>query len=51
LRNADGVTREEALPPPSSLLVMVEGAYGTVTVVPSPVAVMENVPALLDVYV
>ena len=51
MRNADGVTREEALPPPSPLLVMVEGAYGTVTVVPSPVAVMENVPALLDVYV
>jgi len=26
-------------------------AYGTVTVVPSPLAVMENVPVLLDVYV
>ncbi len=24
--------------------------YGTVMVVPSPVAVMENVPAVLDVY-
>jgi len=24
-------------------------AYGTVTVVPSPLAVMENVPVLLDV--
>jgi len=26
-------------------------AQGTVMVVPSPVAVMENVPAVLDVYV
>jgi len=26
-------------------------AYGTVMVVPSPVAVMEKVPAVLDVYV
>jgi hypothetical protein len=25
------------------------GGYGTVTVVPSPVAVIENVPAVLDV--
>jgi hypothetical protein len=26
------------------------GVYGTVMVVPSPVAVMENVPVLLEVY-
>jgi len=28
-----------------------DGAYGTVMVVPSPVPTMENVPAVLDVYV
>jgi hypothetical protein len=33
------------------VMQMREGPYGTVIVVPSPLAVMENVPVLLDVYV
>src|SRR5262249_18569167 len=42
----DKPPKRPALAPPNS-----RGDYGTVIVVPSPLAVMENVPVLLDVYV
>ncbi len=38
--------KRSALAPPNS-----QSDYGTVIVVPSPLAVMENVPVLLEVYV
>jgi hypothetical protein len=46
-RTLQGKTAPEG---PSPLRRVELAAYGTVMVVPSPVAVMENVPALLEVY-
>jgi hypothetical protein len=50
-RIAETAVRRERGVGPSLVRPAMEclGGYGTVTVVPSPVAVIENVPAVLDV--